>query len=379
MERREAVVIGAGPAGLSAAAMLRKRGVQAVVVDRADKVGASWRQHYDRLHLHTVRWLSNLPGFRFSRKRGKWVSRDGVVDYLERFARHHKLELMLGTEVSRVDRSGDGWVVRTAAGDIETDDVVVATGYNHTPFFPEWPGRDGFTGELVHAARYRNNEPYRGRDVLVIGSGNTGAEIAVDLVEGGAGRVRLAVRTPPNIVMREANGVPNPLPGVLLRYAPPKIVDPLAFAIRKATIGDLEPYGLPVPDRGPFTRYHEDDAIPIVDVGVVEMVKKGKVEVVAGLEGFNGAEVLLADGSAIEPEAVIVATGFRRGLESLVGHLGVLGKKGRPVVDGARQATATPGLWFIGYTNPVSGMFRQVNIDARRIARAVSRRRRAEA
>src|SRR4029453_14826466 len=94
MERREAVVIGAGPAGLSAAAMLRKRGVQAVVVDRADAVGASWRGHYERLHLHTVRWLSNLPGLRFSRKRGKWVSRDGVVEYLERYARHHKLDLM---------------------------------------------------------------------------------------------------------------------------------------------------------------------------------------------------------------------------------------------------------------------------------------------
>jgi putative flavoprotein involved in K+ transport len=187
------------------------------------------------------------------------------------------------------------------------------------------------------------------------------------------------VRTPPNIVLREANGVPNPLPGVLLRYAPPKLVDPVAFAIRKATIGDLERYGLPVPERGPFTRYHEDDAIPIVDVGVVEMVKKGKVEVVAGLEGFDGAKVLLADGSAIEPEAVVVATGFRRGLESLVGHLGVLGPRGRPVVDGARQAPAAPGLWFIGYTNPVSGMFRQVNMDARRIARAVLRRRRAAA
>ncbi|MEA2404100.1 MAG: hypothetical protein QOE08_747 [Thermoleophilaceae bacterium] len=377
MERREAVVIGAGPAGLSVAAMLRKRGIDALVVDRADAVGSSWRRHYDRLHLHTVRWLSNLPGLRLSRKYGKWVSRDGVVDYLERFARHHKLDLKLGTEVSRVDRSGDRWVVRTGDGDIEADDVVVATGYNHTPFFPDWPGRDGFTGELVHAARYRNPEPYRGRDVVVIGSGNTGAEIAVDLVEGGAGRVRLAVRTPPNIVLREPNGVPNPVPGVLFRYFSPKIVDPLAFAIRKRTIGDLEPYGLPMPDRGPFTRMREDHAIPIVDVGVIDMVKKGNVEVVAGLVGFDGAKVLLADDSAIEPDVVIVATGFRRGLEPLVGHLGVIRENGRPVVDGARQTPDAPGLWFIGYTNPVSGMFRQLNIDSRRIARALSRRRRA--
>ena len=81
--------------------------------------------------------------------------------------------------------------------------MVVATGYNHTPFMPDYPGKDGFEGELVHASDYRNPEPYRGRDVLVVGSGNTGAEIAVDLVEGGARRVRLAVRTPPNIVRRQ--------------------------------------------------------------------------------------------------------------------------------------------------------------------------------
>ena len=375
MERRDAVVIGAGPGGLSVAAMLRKRGIDAVVVDRADAVAASWRAHYDRLHLHTVRWLSHLPGLRFSRRHGKWVSRDGVVAYLERYARHHQLELMLGTEVSRIERSGERWIVRTGGGDIEASDVVVATGYNNTPVFPDWPGREGFTGELVHASRYRNPEPYRGRDVLVVGSGNTGAELAVDLVEGGAGRVRLAVRTPPNIVLREANGVPNPMPGVLLRYVPSKIADPIAFAMRKSTIGDLEPYGLPLPDRGPFTRVREDDAIPIIDVGVIEMVRAGDVEVVAGVAGFEGPKVLLADGDAIEPDAVVVATGWERGLEPLVGHLGVIGKTGRPIVVGPNQAPGTPGLWFIGFSNPVSGMFRQLNMDSRRIARAISRRR----
>jgi putative flavoprotein involved in K+ transport len=300
-----------------------------------------------------------------------------VVAYLERYARHHNLDLMLGSEVTRVDRSGDGWVVRTESGDIEAGDVVVATGYNNTPVFPDWPGRDAFTGEIVHASRYRNAEPYRGRDALVVGSGNTGAEIAVDLAEQGAGRVRLAVRTPPNIVLREANGVPAPMPGVLLRYAPPKLADAMAFAIRRREIGDLEQYGLPLPERGVFTRVREDDAIPIVDVGLVDMVRAGHVEVVAGVAGFDGSKVLLADGSAIEPEAVIVATGWERALEPLVGHLGVLGPRGRPVVDGARQAPQAPRLWFIGFTNPPSGMFRQLNIDSRRIARAMSRLRRA--
>src|SRR4051794_32849900 len=110
--------------------MLRRRGVDAVVVDRADSVGASWRRHYDRLHLHTVRWLSHLPGYRLSRRHGRWVSRDGVIRYLEGYARHHELDLMLGTAVERVDRdpAGDGFVVRTSRGDLRARNVVVATG-----------------------------------------------------------------------------------------------------------------------------------------------------------------------------------------------------------------------------------------------------------
>src|SRR3954469_372422 len=99
MAKRDAAVIGAGPAGLAAGAMLRRRGIEAVVIDRADAVGASWRGHYDRLRLHTVRWLSDLPGLRFPRSEGRWVSRDGVIAYLERYAEHHALDLRLGTDV----------------------------------------------------------------------------------------------------------------------------------------------------------------------------------------------------------------------------------------------------------------------------------------
>src|SRR3954447_21362326 len=120
MDSREAIVIGAGPAGLATAAMLKKRGADVLVLERDAGVGSSWRGHYDRLHLHTVRWLSHLPGYRFSRRHGRWVSRDGVVAYLERYARHHRIELMLGTGVERVDHHQDdgGFVVRTSSGDM---------------------------------------------------------------------------------------------------------------------------------------------------------------------------------------------------------------------------------------------------------------------
>ncbi len=371
----EAVVIGAGPGGLAAAAMLQRGGVDTLVVDRAPAVGASWRGHYDRLHLHTVRWLSHLPGYRIPRAYGRWVARDDVVRYLEDYARHHALRMRLGTTVERVDRAGDGWLVRTSGGAVPAQFVVVAIGHNHSPLLPPWPGREGFTGEMLHASRYRNCAAYRGRDVLVVGSGNTGAEIAVDLVEGGAARVRLAVRTPPHVMLREAMGVPSLALGVLVRHLPTRLVDAMSRVSARLTVGDLSGYGLPAPADGLYTRIKRDDAIPLIDVGIVDALRRGAVEVVAAVEGFDGDAVVLADGARIRPEVVIAATGYRRGLDEVVGHLGVLGGDGRPRVAGARTDPNAPRLYFTGYTNPISGMFRELAIDARRIGRAVVRER----
>jgi putative flavoprotein involved in K+ transport len=378
MAHRDAAVIGAGPGGLAVAASMHRRGVDALVVERGHSVGVSWRGHYDRLHLHTVRWLSGLPGMRIPREHGRWVSRDGVVDYLERYARHHNLDIRFDTAVERIERAGSNWKLVTSGRDaLEAEHVVVATGYNHTPLMPAFPGLDGFEGEVLHASRYRNAEPYRGRDVLVVGSGNTGAEIAVDLVEAGAARVRLAVRTTPNVVLRESGGMPTQVLGVATRHVPPRLADALLGPIQRMTVGDLSPYGVPRAKIGVYTSVAEHDTVPIIDVGLVDALKHGSVKIVGELIGFDGRDAILGGRERIQPEAVIVATGYKRGLESLVGHLGVLGPDGRPVVHGAKTHPNAPNLYFTGYTNPISGMFRELAIDARRIARAVARRARS--
>jgi putative flavoprotein involved in K+ transport len=371
----EAVVIGAGPGGLAVAAMLQRGGIETVVVDRADSVGSAWRGHYERLHLHTVRWLSNLPGYRIPRRYGKWVSRDDVVRYLESYAAHHRLDVALSTEVTRIDRDREEWLLRSPAGDLRATYVVVANGHNHTPELPDWPGADSFAGELLHASAYRNAVPYVGKDVLVVGSGNTGAEIALDLVETGAASVRVSIRTPPHIVFRERGGIVNPMLGVTFRHLPPKVFDPIARRLRKTMLGDLTEYGLPAPNDGLYERILRDDAIPLVDMGFVDAVKAGQVSIVAAVVGFDGDKVQLADGSALAVDAVVAATGYRRGLDPLVGHLDVLRSNGRPVIRGGQTHPAAPNLWFSGFTNPVSGMFRELGIDAKRIARAVIRQR----
>jgi putative flavoprotein involved in K+ transport len=347
-----------------------------VVLDRADSVGSAWRTHYDRLHLHTVRWLSNLPGYPIPRRHGRWVPRDGVVSYLEDYARHHRLDVRLGTEVTRIERDAGDWRVQTSAGELTAGYVVVASGFNHTPRLPDWPGREGFEGELLHAKSYRSAEAYRGRDVLVVGTGNTGAEIAVDLVEQGAARVRMAVRTPPHILPRAAMGLPGQLVGVTLRRLPAKLGDALIRMNQRVFIGDLADKGLPVPADGVYSRMLRTGGVPILDIGFAKLVKRDRIEIVGAVEGFDGRDVLLAGGERIQPEVVIAATGYSRGLAPLVGHLGVLDERERPVVHGPYTDRRAPGLYFIGFSDPISGMFREINIDSWKIAAAIAADRR---
>lgn len=374
MVQRPVVIVGGGPAGLSVGSALSARGVSAVVLEKGTAVGTSWRNHYDRLHLHTPRGLSHLPGLKIPASEGRWVSRDGVVRYLENLADHHRLEVRTSTSVASIDRNPSGasrWIVRADTGDLEADTVVVATGYNHTPYIPEWPGLDSFTGEVVHASRYRTGATYAGRHVLVVGAGNTGAEIAVDLSEQGAAEVWLAYRRPPYIMQRSSLGVSTTRTGVLLRHVPAPIADLIAEPVRKMQ-PNLTSKGFPDPGKGIYTRAKRGE-IPILDVGLVKAVQADLITPVPEVVGFDGSKALLADDRRIDPDVVVVAAGYRRGLESLVGHLGVLAESGRPRAHGAVTLPDTPGLHFIGYTNPVSGMFREINHDARRIARALTR------
>jgi putative flavoprotein involved in K+ transport len=357
----DVVVVGAGPAGLAAAATLRARGIDATIIERG-RVGEPWRGRYDRLHLHTIRSLSHLPGYRIPRHFGRWVTRDQFVQYLEQYAAHHRLEPRFGVEATRIDRDDGHWSIRTTAGTFLARVVVVATGYTRVPHLPRWPGT--FDGPVVHSVEYRNPQPYRDQDVLIVGVGNSGTEIAVDLAEGGARRVRVAVRTPPNILRRDVKGFPIQLLGIVFRRLPPRLLDPLILGLERATIPDLSSCGLPRP-KAPFSQFRRTGTVPIFDVGFVDAVRDGVIEVVSGVTALDGRAVVLADGSRVFPDVVVAATGYDPGLEPLVGHLTAIGERGIP--------SPRPRLHFIGMRIAISGFLHEVGIDARQIARNVAR------
>jgi cation diffusion facilitator CzcD-associated flavoprotein CzcO len=366
------IIVGAGPAGIASAVSAKDAGLAPTVLDRADRVASSWRSRYDALTLNTWRRFSQLPGRPFPKGTPTFPSRDELIEYLEGHAREEGIELRLGIAVERIERVDGEWSVKTSAGDLRSAQVIVATGYENRPLVPEWPGRDGFAGELLHSSEYRNPGGFEGRRVLVVGPGSSGMEIAAELAEGGAGKVWLAVRTPPNIVGRQG---PGPIPGDLIATAawhlPTPIGDRIARFGRRMDFGDLSEYGLGVPDEGVFTRARREGKAPaIVDREVIEAIKDGRVEVVPAVESLDANGVTLADGSRIEPQAVISATGYRRALEPLVGHLGVLDERGVPEVVGHRAAA--PGLRFIGYV-PRPGGLGYMSKQARRAARAIAR------
>jgi cation diffusion facilitator CzcD-associated flavoprotein CzcO len=366
MYESDVVIVGAGAAGLAAAVELRRFGVPAVVLERGDGIGASWRGRYDRLRLNTCRWTSTLPGFRYPRGTGLFPSRDEMVGYLEEYARRNELDIRLGSRVESIEHSEGGWLLRTAAGEHEARHVVVATGHQHTPQIPQWPGRDAYCGRVLHAAAYRNPDEFRDADILVVGPGCSGMEIAYDLAEGGAGRVWIAVRTQPNIMLRQSGGLPGDLPARALLRVPARIADRQAGLVRRLTIGDLSRWGLVPPEEGIFSRHHREAKAPaIVDKEVIEAIKRSRIEVVAAVASLDQTGVQLTDGSRLAPGAIIASTGYGSGLEPIVGHLGVLDERGFPRVHGG--PAAAPGLRFIGY-KPAPGQIGDMGREARRAA-----------
>src|SRR3954469_18518179 len=147
VESYEVVVVGAGSAGLATAALLQQQGLRPLVLEAGPEPGAAWRERYDRLRLHTPRLLSGLPGLRMPRRLGRWVSRDGLIEYLHEYVATHGLDVRTGVRVERIERHDDRWRLDTSTGPMQTRNVVVATGYNGAPWMPAWPGVDEFAGE----------------------------------------------------------------------------------------------------------------------------------------------------------------------------------------------------------------------------------------
>jgi len=370
--RTSAVVVGAGPAGLATSACLRRAGVEHVLLEQAADVGASWRRHYDRLHLHTPKNISAMPFVPFPRAVPRYPSRDDVVEYLERYVSTLGLEPQLGEPVSSIAADDEGWTVQTGRARYRCPHVIVATGLARVPALPTWPGRDRYRGELLHSAAYRNGARWKGRRVLVIGIGNSGGEIAVDLQEQGASPT-LSVRGPINVIPRDVLGISILAVGALLRVLPSRVGDLLGRPIVRAGIGDIRKLGLSPLPYGPLTQVDGRGRVPLIDAGTIAQIRAGKIVLRGAVESFTTDGVrFAADGREETFDAVIAATGFNHRLaEMLADDPSACGPTGLRPAD---PVTVRAGLHLCGFRISTRGMLNQIRHDAREIARAVAAR-----
>ena len=366
MSSPNAIVIGAGPAGLAAAQCLAAAGLGTLILEKGDAVGAVWRRHYDRLHLHKPRSQSSLPGMSLPTAYGRYPSRTQFADYLTDYARRFGLRPVFGAMVEAVRREECGWYVEAGKHSAAAPIVVVATGWASFPYRPSWTGMDGFQGSIVHSSEYRNPAPYVGKRVLVVGFGNSGAEIALDLCEAGA-EVTLAVRSPVRILPRDLFGVPIQSFAMAQRFLPARVADTLNAPILRLAVGSIETLGMKKARKSPIRMIEEDGRIPVIDVGTVALIRQGRIAVRGALERFTIDGVVYAGGGVERCDAVILATGFRPDLRHLLpdAHR-ALDSAGRPRTSD--RESCEPGLYFIGAIASPAGQLRQISLGARRIA-----------
>jgi indole-3-pyruvate monooxygenase len=337
-----------------------------LLLDREAEVGAAWRRHYDRLHLHTSRRFSGLPFRPMPDAYPRYPSKAEVAEYLEDYARALGLAPELGVEVRRIERQNGGFGVETSRGPVRCSAVVVATGASGEPKAPAWPGLDTFPGSVLHSSEYRNGADFRDRDVLVVGFGNSGGEIALDLVEHGA-RPILSVRGGVNIVPRDVLGVPVLAIAIPLAKLPARFADTLVWPILKAYYPSYSRLGLRKSARGPFRQMQETGRIPLLDVGAVGELRRGRISVEGDVLEVAGSDVRFTNGSRRRFDAIVFATGYEPRLPA--------GVEPPPAAQRARE----PGLYFCGFYVSPTGMLREIGIEASWITAEIARRRRGSA
>jgi len=366
------LIIGAGPAGLAVAGRLSQMGLPFILLEKSDRVAASWHAHYERLCLHTVKEHSDLPFLEMPADYPLYVPRKGMIAYWEDYARKMNITPMFGQNVLKIRRKDDGWKTETDTHRFQSDRVVVATGYNRTPAIPVWEGQEKFRGTIQHSREYRNAAPFKGKKVLVVGIGNTGAELALDLYENGAAPF-ISVRSPVNFILRDVGGRPAQRTAIMLGKLPNPVYDFIARLVQRLTVGDLSAYGLKTPSYAPSEGLRRYGKVPVIDIGTIDLIKQGKVKIMPDIQHFNEDSVTFRDGRTESFDAVIACTGYRAQVEDFVENAqSLLNERGYPR-NLWFDEPAWRGLYFCGFSIPLSGILRNIKMDSAEIAEHIRR------
>ncbi|OAY80889.1 putative indole-3-pyruvate monooxygenase YUCCA4 [Ananas comosus] len=373
------IIVGAGPSGLAVAASLRVLSVPFVVVERSEGLAELWRTRtYDRLSLHLPKRFCHLPHLPFPRHFPTYPSKSYFLHYLHSYASRFRLAPHFRRAVThaRFDRAVSLWRVtaleRRGAADPSPSPspssssnstseekeyveyvapwVVVATGENAEAVVPETKGRELFTGRVVHSSEYRSGEEYSGGKVLVVGCGNSGMEICLDLCEHGA-MPFMSVRSGVHLLPRDMFGTSTfGLVTKLLQWLPIKLVDRILLLAAKMVLGDTEKYGLKRPNLGPLETKHITGKTPVLDVGTLALIKAGKIQIVREVESLTSNGARFVDGSEKRFDAVIFATGYKSNVPLWLQDCDFFTADGKPKSPFPNGWKGENGLYCVGFT-----------------------------
>ena len=365
-ERVDVAVVGAGPAGLATSQQLAARHIRHRVLERGDTVGYTWANLYDSLTLHTGKHMSSLPGMPFPRSAPLFVPRREFWEYLRHYARAFDLPVDTSCGVERIAPSDGSWSLTTSRGTLTARAVVVATGIVANPKSPRFPGQERFMGRIVHSVAYKRPDPYVGRRVLVVGVGNSGAEIASEVARAG-GKVTIAVRSGANVVPLTLAGLPIQYVAYWVRKLPRAVQEGVVGLVRLMTELTRGKAVLPRPPHSPL------DAIPVIGFHLVDAICQGLIDVRAGVAELTPDGARFTDGAAGVFDDILLATGFGAAVGPL-GSLIQLDSKGFGRRRDRVVSLDHAGLFFVGHNYDATGGLYNINRDAQLAARLIAGR-----
>ncbi|CAN6482226.1 unnamed protein product [Victoria cruziana] len=375
------VIVGCGPSGLATAACLKGQGVPYLVLERENCMASLWNlKTYDRLRLHLPKFFCQLPHLPFPSDFPLYPTKEQFVHYLETYARQFGIRPRFGECVTSADfDAGTGfWKLKTAAGrEFICRWLVVATGENADPVVPSIPGMEEFQGRIVHTSQYKNGSEFQGQKVLVVGCGNSGMEVCLDLCDSGA-RATMVVRNTVHVLPRDIMGRSTfGLSSWLLRWIPLKVVDRLLLCLSRFILGDTARLGMKRPEMGPLELKFTSGKTPVLDVGTLAKIKSGHIKVVPGLASFTAKGAKFVDGREEEYSSIILATGYTSNVPMWLVDGKLFSKKdGYPTTPFPDGWKGENGLYAAGFTK--RGLV-GASMDAVRIAQDIAQQWNQEA
>jgi indole-3-pyruvate monooxygenase len=366
MKQTPALIIGASVSGLASAAALQQKAISYQIIEKQSQVATPWRNHYDRLHLHTNKRVSNLPYKKFGKNIPRYPSRQQVVEYLEQYQKAFKINPVFNTEAKSIIREGDYWITETTTDTFKSSYLIMATGLLSTPNPVHFKGIETFPGKILHSSQYKTGKEFTGQKVLVVGFGNSACEIAIDLYEQGA-RPSMAVRSAVNVIPRDLLGIPILEISQLMSRLPSRLADTINAPLMRLLFGDITKLGLKKMPYGTFQEIEKDGTIPVLDIGIIGHIRKGHMQVYENIDHIDGKTVHFVDGKKEDFDAIVAAIGYHRNCQEIM-QLDKSRLDDLKVSVDRQKYFGKDGLYFCGFYVAPRGQIHEIALDARKIA-----------